>query len=289
MARSISLNIGILTCARISAQPTFIPAHVNKSGYLVQDRILVPVMTNALRGGDDGNGKRDSHRLVAWGGYAQALAKSGSIGKALDVIYRLNTYQGVAYKDRQPVMMPDGQPLTITKTSLTVLEMAFGEESAKMINAEVQYYPQNPNNIYCRPPQWNVVGSPDEAKFKENLMKRQQVEWDGQSNDFGYATVVMPNGAQRVLNAQERAQMKANGAASLGIPLATGKGGASGASTAAVPGAAPQPATAGAAGNGYPANAQTVASTIPGTSGNAGSAPPMSNANAGAGFVPPSF
>lgn len=235
MSRSISILGTHMSGVRIAGELTLTPAHVNREGFLVHDRISVPVCANSRRGtGRDGTpGRRDNFRLVAWAGYARSLCRHGSVGKCLDIEAKPSSYEGTVYKmapnPQNPAeMIPQpivtaGQTLTTEKVAFTITEISYGEESAKQIQRELEIYASNPQNIAGRPPQWNVMGSPDQAKFSQILDARTKMTWDGQAPYFGYARVIQPRNAQRILNTQERNVIETQGAAALNIPLASSK------------------------------------------------------------------
>jgi hypothetical protein len=130
--------------------------------------------------------------------------------------------QNPAEQIPQPIVVA-GQPLTTEKVAFTITEISYGEESAKQIQRELEIYASNPANIAGRPPQWNVMGSPDQAKFSQILDARKNMQWDGQSAYYGYARVIQPRNAQRILNTQERNIIETQGAQALNIPLASSK------------------------------------------------------------------
>ena len=235
MSRSYSITGTHMAGIRIAGELTFTPAHVNREGFLVHDRVSVPVIANSRRGTNrDGTpGRRDNFRLIGWAGYARSLCRHGSVGKCLDVELKPSSYEGTVYKLApnpqnpaeqipQPVVVA-GQPLTTEKVAFTITDISYGEESAKQIQRELEIYAGNPGNIAGRPPQWNVMGSPDQAKFSQILDARKKMQWDGQSAYFGYARTIQPRNAQRVLNTQERNTIETQGAQALNIPLASSK------------------------------------------------------------------
>lgn len=235
MSRSFSIIGAHMSGVRIAGELNFTPAHVNREGYLVHDRVSVPVIANSRRGTSrDGTaGRRDNFRLVAWAGYARSLCRHGSVGKCLDVELKPSSYEGTVYKMApnpanpaeqipQPVIVA-GQPLITEKVAFTIADISYGEESAKQIQRELEIYASNPQNIAGRPPQWNVMGSPDQARFTQILDARKKMAWDGQSPYFGYARMIQPRNAQRLLNTQERIVLETQGARALNIPLASDK------------------------------------------------------------------
>ena len=240
MSRSYCIMGAHMSGVRIAGELSLTPAHVNRDGYLVHDRVSIPVIANSRRGTNrDGTaGRRDNFRLTAWAGYARGLCRHGSVGKCLDVEVKPSSYSGTVYKMApnplnpaeqipQPVIVA-GQPLTTEKVAFTISDISYGEESAKQIQRELEIYASNPQNIAGRPPQWNVMGSPDRATFDQILDARKSMAWDCQSPYFGYARIVQPRNAQRLLNTQERNILETQGARALNIPLASDKRAAAG-------------------------------------------------------------
>lgn len=215
---------------RIAGELSFTPAYINLKGALVNDRCEIPVIGNNRRGtGPDGKpGRRSDYRLIGWSGVARAMAKYGAPGKALDVNSRPESYPGREWRlapnpaapgemSPQPIMI-GGEALIVKKMGFTITEFNFGEDSPKQIQRELQLWASNPGNIGGRPPQWNVVGSADAAQYSQIIDQRKQAVWDGQAPYFGFARIVMPAKAQRLLTVQERTILETQGARALNLP-----------------------------------------------------------------------
>lgn len=217
---------------RIAGELTFTPAYIKPNGTLVQDRCSVPIIANSRRGtGPDGKpGRQNDYKLVGWRGLARSLCRWGSTGKALDLVAEVGSYEGREYKmapnPANPAemipqaIMVGGQPLLTKKVGFTVTELNFGEDSPKQIQRELQLWASNPGNIAGRPPQWNVVGSTDATQFAQIIDQRKLLTWDGVSPTYGYARVVLPQNAQRILTVQERQIIETQGARALNLPTA---------------------------------------------------------------------
>jgi hypothetical protein len=104
MSRSLSIVSTFMSGIRIAGELSLTPAHVNREGYLVHDRVSVPVCANSRRGTNrDGTpGRRDNFRLVAWAGYARSLCRHGSVGKCLDIEAKPSSYEGTVFKMAMP-------------------------------------------------------------------------------------------------------------------------------------------------------------------------------------------
>lgn len=184
--RSIGMFFGFGAGLRVGGELTFVPAHINGAGKKISHRVEVPVYCNSHRG-NNGEGRSHLFRLVAWGDLARKIALSCPKGKGLDVLVELNAYKGRVYLagSQQPVTGPDGQPIQITKTGLTISRIIFGEETQKFIDAEVQ--------ASARPVGWNNPASPDYQMWRDTLKARMQLQYTG-GDRFGYARVIQPQG-----------------------------------------------------------------------------------------------
>lgn len=226
--RSYSLISMMMSGVRIAGESTLTPAHINAAGAQVNDRVGVPVISNSHYGKDrEGKpGRSDNFRLIAWGPLGLSVCRYGSTGKALDVIVEPQSYEGVVYKmapnptnpaEMTPqVVVVGGQSLTTEKIAFRILSISYGEESAKQIQRELSKWASEPGNIGGRPPQWNIIGSQDAATYTQVLEARKGMVWDGQSPFFGFARIIMPRNAQRILTTEERAAAVAASAAKRG-------------------------------------------------------------------------
>lgn len=194
MGRAIGMAWAMMVGVRVAGQLTFVPEHT-KNGKLISARCTIPVYRNSHRGTNQKTGetgRTDSFKLVAWGKLAETCAKSLSKGKALDAMCEVQSYLGNLFnQDGSLRLGVDGQPIQIQKTSFTIMNIIFGEESEKMIAEEIQ--------TGRRPVNWNVPTHPDYALWLDILKRRQASVWDGHSQTFGYARVVIPSGPGIVL------------------------------------------------------------------------------------------
>lgn len=198
--RSIGMSFGFLAGARVGGELTFVPAHINAAGKKVSHRCEIPVYTNSNRG-NGGEGKSSLMRLVVWGDLARKCALTLSMGKAIDALVELSSYQGKVYQNRQVVIGADGQPLTTNKTSMTIMRIVFGEETQKHIDGEIA--------SSARPANWNNPAHPDWQLWKNELQRRIALQYTG-GEKFGYARVIQPQGQilppEQASNAAPQAQ-----------------------------------------------------------------------------------
>lgn len=187
--RAISLKGTFFAGARVAGQLLYVPAHI-KNGKKINSRCEIPVYRNSHRGTNAKTGEKgrvDTFKLVAWGKLADTCAKSLPKGKAIDAFAEPQSFLGNLFnRDGSLRLDNTGQAVQTTKISFTILNIVFGEESAKAIAEEIQ--------SGRRPANWNIPNHPDYQLWTSMLQQRQAVTWDGQSTEFGYARVVIPQG-----------------------------------------------------------------------------------------------
>jgi single-stranded DNA-binding protein len=188
--RSTSLANATFTGIRIIGNPTYTPAYVKPDGSTVQQKVEFAAMRNSHRGHDrnGGDGRKDPFRFVVWGKLADSCAKSLAPGKAIDVECEPQSYKGDVYVNRQPVVDNAGNHLQVTKVSFKIKEIAYGEDSAKLIADEIQRGQ--------RPVNWDKKDHPDYQTWRNILHSRQQTQFDPQKQFFGWAEVRVPAGVQ---------------------------------------------------------------------------------------------
>jgi hypothetical protein len=274
MSENRSIQVLIVSGARVSNRPTFVPAHVDQSGYLVTDRVNVPVCINSR------TGRKDYVNLTIWGELARRICLFAPQGKLLNFRGRLTSFEKRVWHNRQPVTI-DGTALTTMGVAIAVDELSFGDDSARQVALEEEWYRQNPGFIWGRPSRENA------EQFAAHMKQRGAIDYNGTDDAFGFADVRKPDNCQFILNQQQRAQER-NQRGSLGYPLAVSKKGSestgayagaqaapSGQAAPAAAGPAPAPST-----GGYPANASTVGGAFNPTGGAAPASTPQTVANA---------
>ncbi len=200
MGRAISMKGAFFAGVRVAGQLTYIPSHI-KNGKEINSRVVIPIYCNSHRGTDKKTGEQgrtDEFKLVAWGKLADTCAKSLPKGKAIDVFAEPHSYMGRKFHaDGSLFLDSAGQPIEEWKVAFTIMNIVFGEESAKTVAEEIQ--------LGRRPINWNIANHPDFALWTQILQQRQAVSWDGRSNTFGYARVTVPQGPGIMLNLAPKA------------------------------------------------------------------------------------
>lgn len=183
--RSIGMFFGFGAGLRVGGELTFVPAHLSATtGKKISHRVDIPVYCNSHRG-NNGEGKSSLFKVTAWGDLARKLAISCSPGKALDVVVELSAYKGRVWHNQVLVTDTAGQPITVTKTSMTIMRIIFGEETQKHIDDQVA--------TNARPMGWNNPASPDFQLWKNMLQQKMALQYTG-GDKFEFARVLQPNG-----------------------------------------------------------------------------------------------
>jgi hypothetical protein len=219
MGRAIGIVGAFMAGIRVAGELTYIPAHI-KNGKQISARIQIPVYRNSNRGTNQRTGEKgrvDSFKLVAWGKLADVCARSLPKGTAIDVFAEPQSYLGTLFnQDGSPRLDNAGQVIQTTKVSFTILSIVFGEDSEKHIAGEIA--------AGRRPQFWNVPNHQDYQSWKSILQAKQQLTWDG-TNRFGYARVVIPQGAGIQLDMSVYQPKGAPAAGYPGAQMVNGAGG----------------------------------------------------------------
>lgn len=187
---SKSINTATFISARLAGTPNYVPAHIPAGAAKpLSARCEFSIFQNI-------NDKSSKFKITAFGKMADVMAKSGSTGKEVTIITKINSFQGRvpvtdAQGNTQFVVNPaTGQPLTIEKTGFILERLSFGADSNKTIAEEIQ--------AGQRPQFWNVAGHQDGETWKQICQQRNaQVFQQGQTM-FGFARVSLPQNAQIV-------------------------------------------------------------------------------------------
>lgn len=205
MSRAISLAKTFMAGVRVAGAPNYIPAHIDATGKTVNARCIITVYENSNKGtNQDGSpGRTDQYTVIAWGKLADVCAVSCSAGKALDIIARPGSYIGTVYNpDGSPVLNMQGQPVQTRKTSFTVENIIFGEDSGKTIATEIA------NNL--RPVNWQNQQHPDYQLWINCMRQRQATKYQPGMTSFGFARVSPPRNGQ-IINPAVQGQGNAGG------------------------------------------------------------------------------
>jgi len=158
--------------------------------------------TNAA--GERVEGKTTYMRLIVWNGknsaagkgLADVFAKSVSIGKEISCNVRIESFDKRLFINGQPMLKQDGSVVTYMAHNFVFEDkLVFGADSAKVVAAETARWNGQPT-FDSRPPLWNVPGSGDQQAWSTLVAPaRKAAVWDGQSDRYGYARVIVPEGA----------------------------------------------------------------------------------------------
>jgi len=188
MSRSIGLAGSFFAGVRVAGKLTYIPEHM-KNGKKINSRCVIPVYKNSHRGTNAKTGEQgrsDSFKFVAWGKLADTCAKSLPVGKAIDALCDPQSYLGNLFAADGSIRVDNaGAAIQVNKVSFTIMNIVFGEESAKAVAEEV--------STGRRPVNWANPAHPDYQMWINILKQRQAVVWQGEA-EFGYARVVVPQG-----------------------------------------------------------------------------------------------
>lgn len=175
---------------------TYIPAHT-VNGKLRNQRVTFTVYINSNKGtGRDGSpGRSDRFQLVAYNALADSLCRSMSNGKAIDAVLKPHSYEGRSFNNGVMRLEADGSPVITEKVGFQIVESpTYGEDAQKTIDQEIA--------TGRRPANWNVANHPDNAIWIQMLRDRANVQYIPGSPTFGYARVIVPQGAGIVMVAQ---------------------------------------------------------------------------------------
>lgn len=183
---------------RVAGTPKFTPSHISarsKDGKPVSDKVEFSVIENIT----GNNPKKYTYKVTAWGKLAVAIARTCSAGKKLGLTCDISSYRGRVWVDRangvrEPVLLADGTFLTTEKVAFTVTTIDFGADSLKHIQNEIVAYNNN-NGTVGRPTYWEVPGHPDNVIWKEICNRQNAAQFQPGMQRFGYAEVVIPEGA----------------------------------------------------------------------------------------------
>jgi len=190
---SRSLQTSNFSGLRVSR--TYFTPEYSKNGANINAKLMISAFCNIASRANNGEGKRFPLQFTTWGKLAHVCAKSMSPGKEFNAFEcKIDVYQGRVNKPGAapgqpwiPALADDGTQLMTERVGFTIGLLTFGDDSNKHIANEIQ------ENV--RPMGWNVIGSQEEAQWKELLKVRQTIQFNPQLPTYGYARVHLPNGA----------------------------------------------------------------------------------------------
>ena len=195
----------------------YYPAHM-KNGKAVSARWEGNVASNGNRY-TDANGVRQEGkvtylRIVVWNsknatpgnGAADNFAKHVSVGKSLILSLTPESFEKRIFVNGQPLMDPQGNVITQNAVIFRVSGgFNFLESSANQIAAEIQRWNSGVHDVLSRPAGWNTPGTPDHNEWLNIIAQKKAYVYDGQSSVYGYARVIVPEGAQVMNTAMPQA------------------------------------------------------------------------------------
>ena len=204
-------RIGMVTnAAGLEFAGSYYPAHTKNGknnsakwiGTMIQND---PDWTDSQ--GNRVKGKTRYFHLTIWNGknaqpgkgMADIAAKNLSVGKAIDHIEcRAEPYDHRVFENHVPLVSPaTGQPVMVEGMNFVyVRHLEFGRDSKRQVARETEKYVVGQANFWSRPPEWDKDNTAGAEAWKLVMNIRKQAKWDGQSESFGYAKVVIPEGAQ---------------------------------------------------------------------------------------------
>jgi len=207
-----SLNVVTFMGARIAGQSTYTPSHL-KAGAAKPTSAMVEFTVYQNQGE-----KKHAFKITAWGKMADVIARSGSIGKELQLVCTASSFDGrvsVLQPDGsfQYALKPDGSFITTKKIGFTLQSIVFGTDSSKTIANEIAQG--------LRPADWNVAGGAGNVQWLSICAQRNATQYIAGQPVFGNARVrELTNGAVAVNpavanNIAGTAQVMANVAATL--------------------------------------------------------------------------
>lgn len=194
----------------------YFPAHKNAKGELVSARWEANCFINGLGYTDDQGVVHEPNnlklRIVAWNGknsapgkgLADLMAKTISVGKEFSCDLRMKGFQKRFRVNNVPLAGPDGQVLMYDSFSFEVTgKLILGADSDSTVNNEILAWASYPHpSFFTRPAGWNQKGTADAELWKNIVAQRMASTYNGEQA-YGYARVVLPEGAQLLIpNAQ---------------------------------------------------------------------------------------
>ena len=193
----------------------YFPDHRTREGKILPAHWEGNVFINHLgytdREGNYVEPSNDLIRITAWNGrnsapgkgLADLFAKIVSVGKEFSCSLTMKQFMKRLFINNQPMADAQGNPITYPSYTWTVKDdLIWGDDAANVIAQEIANWAAYPNpTFFSRPAYWNVPGHADHEAWKYILQQRMALVYNGESV-YGYARVMIPEGAQLVNRAQ---------------------------------------------------------------------------------------
>jgi hypothetical protein len=185
----------------------YYPAH-SKNGRTVSARWEGNIALNGKpytnAAGEKVESKPVYMRLVVWNGknsaagkgLADTFAKCVSVGKEISCNVRMESFDKRLFVNGQPMLKQDGSAVTYQAINMVFEDkLIFGDDSGKVVAAEIARWNGQPT-FDSRPQFWNIQGHADQQAWATHVVPaRMASTWDGQSDRYGYARIIVPEGA----------------------------------------------------------------------------------------------
>ncbi len=192
-----TILVGARVSTHLNVDPTknifmsYTPANLRGGdGKKVNARLEIPVMVNLFR-----QEKGDKYSVIAWGRLADIFAQNLNRGKEMHLVCEPTSYLSNVRSnvDGSIIIDKNGQPLKLRRSSLRIINFAYGADSYTTEKEEIQFGIVTGEGK--RPAKWNDATSPDYGIWKQLLLNRSNTHFSPaheQKGYFGFAKVVMP-------------------------------------------------------------------------------------------------
>jgi hypothetical protein len=183
-------DLATIIGARIAGRPVYTPGYTVAG---IDKPRSAKIEFNVFKNKGE---KKLVHKVTAWGGMADAIARGGAVGKKISFNAEIIPFQGRVYQRQADgtnkiMLNADGTELKTWKTGYTIMDMDWGRDSAKTIANEIA--------TGMRPAGWNTPGDPGQVAWSQICANRNASHFVPGSPVFEYADVdvrYIPQGAQ---------------------------------------------------------------------------------------------
>jgi hypothetical protein len=158
----------------------------------ISAKCQIPCLVNIY-----GRTEPDHFRLVAWGGRADLFAKNLNKGKEMHwMVVPRSYWSDLFFSDGVQIMDRNGQPKTVRQQSYTIVDFAWGSDSAKTEYEEMTIGIKSGEGL--RPQNWRIQGHADNLMWTNLLAARKALSYNG-GDRYGFAKVIYPKGGGLIL------------------------------------------------------------------------------------------
>ena len=158
----------------------------------ISAKCQIPCLVNIY-----GRNEPDHFRLVAWGGRADLFAKNLNKGKEMHwMVVPRSYWSDLFFSDGVQIMDRNGQAKTVRQQSYTIVDFAWGADSAKTEFEEMTIGIASGEGL--RPSNWRVQGHADNLMWQNLLTARKALSYNG-GDRYGFAKVIYPKGGGLII------------------------------------------------------------------------------------------